>query len=262
MSFEEMRANEQLAAIEEFVSVSHPELGALSLPKSPFAGMASVEPLRPAPLLGADTATVVASAVDAQPWVLAGPLGNRILANPRAEVIKVESESRMDSIPWIRPASFWTTLTAGGWFNDANTGKLSVTMNTKAQDGRDLLRRLAARWDIVIDNLRPGGLNVITGWEGAPPTGLGVAFADFVSPSLVASAVIAAVIEPDRTGVGQEIDMSQLPGMISLMSAEWMRFATVESRNLAAKTATRTTARMGSLLRLAPTSGLPSPSNH
>ena len=294
MSFDDMRDNEQLAAIGEFVSVHHPDLGVLRLPKSPFAGIASVEPLRPAPLLGADTASVLSSLPAAQParrkpraggrlpldglrvleisWVLAGPLGCRILANLGAEVIKVESESRMDSIRGSVPPPSGPTLTAGGWFNDANTGKLSATINTKSPLGRDLLRRLAAKCDIVIDNLRPGvvermgldyaelrglnpgiivahmagagrsgpwasfatfgnmitgasGLNVITGWEGTPPTGLGVAFADFVSPSLVASAVIAAVIERDRTGVGQEIDMSQLPGMISLMSAEWMRYA-------------------------------------
>ena len=291
MSFRDMRENEQLAAIGEFVKVHHPEFGVLRMPKSPFAGMASVEPLRPAPLLGADTA-IILSSLPAKPgegprtnlqlplaglrvleisWVLAGPLGCRILANLGAEVIKVESESRMDSIRGSVAPPSGPTLTAGGWFNDANTGKLSATINTKSLDGRDLLRRLAAKCDIVIDNLRPGvvermgadyselrelnpgiivahmagagrsgpwanfatfgnmitgasGLNAISGWEGAPPTGLGVAFADFVSPSLVASAVVAAVIERGRTGIGQEIDMSQLPGMISLMSSEWMRY--------------------------------------
>ena len=293
MSFDDMRDNEQLAAVGEFVGVQHPAFGVLRMPKSPFAGMASVEPLRSAPILGADTANALATLPAKQSrrgevrapgrlplaglrvleisWVLAGPLGCRILANLGAEVIKVESESRMDSIRGSVPPRSGPTLTAGGWFNDANTGKLSATINTKSQEGRDLVRRLAAKCDIVIDNLRPGvvermgmdyaelrrlnpgiivahmagagrsgpwanfatfgnmitgasGLNVITGWEGAPPTGLGVAFADFVSPSLVASAVIAAVIERGRTGLGQEIDMAQLPGMISLMSAEWMRY--------------------------------------
>ncbi|MEO6398027.1 MAG: CoA transferase [Tepidiformaceae bacterium] len=294
MSFDDMRDSEQLAAIGEFVRVEHPTLGVLQMPKSPFAGMASVEPLRSAPLLGADPVDLL-SAPSARPpvrvaaraagelplaglrvlelsWVLAGPLGCRILANLGAEVIKVESESRMDSIRGSVPPSSGPTFTAGGWFNDANTGKLSATINTKPAEGRELLRRLAMKCDIVIDNLRPGvvermgvnyaelrelhpgiivahmagagrsgpwanfatfgnmitgasGLNVITGWKGAPPTGLGVAFADFVSPSMVASAVIAAVIERSRTGLGQEIDMSQLPGMISLMSAEWMRYA-------------------------------------
>ncbi len=289
MSFDDMSTNEQLAAIEEFVEVEHPEFGVLQLPKSPFAGMASVGPVKAAPALGSGAAENVAPSrprtttgerrlpleglrVLEIGWVLAGPLTCRILANLGAEVIKVESELRMDSIRGSVAPPDTVTLTAGGWFNDANTGKLSATINTKSPEGRELLLRLAATCDIVVENMRPGalermglpyvelsernpgaivahmagagrtgpwadyatfgnmitgasGLNAITGWEGAPPTGLGVAFADFVSPGLAASAVLAAVIERERTGRGQEIDMAQLPGMISLMSAEWMRYA-------------------------------------
>jgi crotonobetainyl-CoA:carnitine CoA-transferase CaiB-like acyl-CoA transferase len=54
---------------------------------------------------------------------------------------------------------------------------------------------------------------------------LGVAFADFVSPYFLASSVLAAILERERTGLGQEIDGSQLPAMISLLSAEWMYHA-------------------------------------
>ncbi|MGE3076670.1 MAG: CoA transferase [Dehalococcoidia bacterium] len=289
LSFEDMRENDHLAAIGEFVEVEHPAFGGLSMPKSPFSGMKSAEPLRAAPSLGSGELQGMekkeiraASRAGKLPleglrvleigWVLAGPLTCRILADLGAEVIKVESELRMDSIRGSVAPQGGPTLTAGGWFNDANTGKLSATINTKSAEGRELLLRLAATCDIVVENMRPGalermgipydelsvrnpgaivahmsgagregpwanyatfgnmitgasGLNVITGWEGAPPTGLGVAFADFVSPGLAASAVLAAVLERDRTGRGQEIDMSQLPGMISLMSAEWMRFA-------------------------------------
>jgi crotonobetainyl-CoA:carnitine CoA-transferase CaiB-like acyl-CoA transferase len=292
-TFEDMRECPQFIATGEFVEVSSPVAGALSLPLSPFAGMASVEPLRPAPLLG-DANAVVGVPASVPParrspaaspdlplkglrvlelcWVLAGPLGCRLLADLGAEVIKVESERRMDSIRASVPPPTGPTLTAGGWFNDANPGKLSATINTTTAEGRGLLLDLAATCDIVIDNLRPGvtdrmgipfsavnarnprtivahmpgagasgpwagfgtfgnmitgasGLNAITGFDGAPPTGLGVAFGDFVSPYLVASAVLAAVIERQRTGRGQEIQVPQLPGMVSLLGAEWMRFA-------------------------------------
>lgn len=291
MSFDDLRSNEHLAAIGEFVTVEHPEFGSLELPKSPFAGMASVEPATaigeltrpqaltprpPLPSLGEGEVRLGPPLEGLRvleiAWVLAGPLGCRILANLGAEVIKIESEARMDTIRGSVPPPTGPTLTAGGWFNDANTGKLSATIDTRTAEGRELLLRLAAKCDIVIENQRPGavermglpyealravnpriivahmagagrtgpwanygtfgnmitgasGLNVITGWEGAPPTGLGVAFGDFVGPYLVASAVLAAVIERERTGVGQEIDMAQLPGMLSLMSAEWMRYA-------------------------------------
>lgn len=286
MSFDDLRTNEHLASIGEFVRLEHPELGTLELPKSPYAGMGSVEPLRlPTTVNTVEPHVPPAHRVEGPPgkpldglrvleiaWVLAGPLGCRLLSNLGAEVIKIESEARMDTIRGSVPPPTGSTLTAGGWFNDANTGKHSATIDTRSAEGRDLLLRLAARCDIVMENQRPGalermglpydrlrelnpgiivahmagagrtgpwsgygtfgnmitgasGLNVITGWEGAPPTGLGVAFGDFVSPYLVASAVIAAILERERTGLGQEIDMSQLPGMLSLMSAEWMRYA-------------------------------------
>lgn len=290
MSFEDMRSNEHLAAVAEFVTMDHPEFGPLELPKSPFAGMPSVQwsPKPPALVPFEDVQArlespkLPTSVLCERPleglrvleisWVLAGPLTCRMLANLGAEVIKIESEYRMDTIRGSVPPPSGPTLTAGGWFNDANTGKLSATINTNTAEGRALLMDLAANCDIVVENMRPGalermglpyeelraknpgaivahmagagrtgpwsgfgtfgnmitgasGLNAITGWEGAPPTGLGVAFADFVSPYFAASAVIAAVIERERTGLGQEIDMAQLPGMISLMSAEWMRFA-------------------------------------
>ncbi|MBA4180691.1 MAG: hypothetical protein C0506_08905 [Anaerolinea sp.] len=292
-TFDDLRESEHLAAIGEFVSVQDDDLGeTLSLPKSPFAGMNSAEPLRRAPLLGEHPREFEAEDVRtrrprANPsgrlpleglrvlelgWVLAGPLTCRILSNLGAEVIKVESEIRMDSIRGSVPPPTGPTLTSGGWFNDANTGKLSATIDTSAAAGRQLLLELAANCDIVVENLRPGvvermgipynalsalnpgaivahmagagrhgpwagfatfgnmiagasGLNSVTGFEGTPPTGLGVAFADFVSPYLAASAVLAAVLERERTGLGQEIDMSQLPGMISLLGAEWMRYS-------------------------------------
>ena len=290
MSFEDMRTNEHLAAINEFATMDHPAFRRLELPKSPFAGMPSVKwAPRPPEQVSFEAARIPAvrplrpsAVVRTRPleglrvleigWVLAGPLTCRLLANLGAEVIKLESEYRMDTIRGSVPPPSGPTLTAGGWFNDANTGKLSATIDTKTEDGRALLLDLAAKCDIVVENMRPGalermglpfddlrarnpgiivahmagagrtgpwsgfatfgnmitgasGLNVITGWEGTPPTGLGVAFGDFVSPYLAASAVISAVVERNRTGAGQEIDMSQLPGMISLMSAEWMRFA-------------------------------------
>ena len=297
-SFDDMRRSEHLDAIGEFEQVSHEWLGlSLGLPKSPFTGVRDAGELRRAPLLGEHNSEILGEAAGDPPvgsgpsavglaaralplaglrvleisWVLAGPLGARILANLGAEVIKVESERRMDSIRRAVPPPSGPDVATGGWFNGANTGKLSATINTSSPAGQDLLLRLAATCDIVINNLRPrviermgipydrlrslnpraivvhmpgcgrsgpwaglatfgnmisaaGGLNTVTGFPGTPATGLGVAFADFVSPYLMASAVLAAVHERERTGEGQEIEMAQLPGMISLLGAEWMEF--------------------------------------
>ncbi len=68
------------------------------------------------------------------------------------------------------------------------------------------------------------GLNEISGFEGRPPYGIATAYPDFTSPYLLASSVLAAVHERDRTGIGQEIEVNQLSATIGLLGAEWMRF--------------------------------------
>ena len=288
--FAQMAACEHLQEIGTFREIRHDPLGAtLGIPRSPFYSLRGVQPLSRAPRLGEHTeaiaerpAPTVTHASEARPLegvrvlelglVLAGPIGARILSNLGAEVIKVESEAKIDPVRRSAPPSSGPTLNAGGIFNTANTGKLSATINTKAPGGKELLLRLAASCDAVVDNLRPGvtarmgipyeelshlnpgtimvhlpgcgmtgpwagltsfgnqvsaaaGLNAVTGFPGTPPTGVGVAFADFVSPYFLASSVMAAILERNRTGKGQEIDGSQLPAMISLLSAEWMYFA-------------------------------------
>jgi benzylsuccinate CoA-transferase BbsF subunit len=69
------------------------------------------------------------------------------------------------------------------------------------------------------------GLNDISGFEGRPPYGIATAFPDFTSPYLLASSVLAAIHERDRTGRGQQVEVNQLAATIGLMGAEWMRFS-------------------------------------
>jgi crotonobetainyl-CoA:carnitine CoA-transferase CaiB-like acyl-CoA transferase len=69
------------------------------------------------------------------------------------------------------------------------------------------------------------GLNDISGFEGRPPYGIATAYPDFTSPYLLASALLAAVHERNRTGKGQEVQLNQLSATVGLLGAEWMRFA-------------------------------------
>ena len=206
-------------------------------------------------------------------WVFAGPLGTRILANFGAEVIKVESRVHIDSLRnEVRPPGSLSE-NVSATFNQANTGKLSLTIDLGKEAGRDLVRRLIARADVVTNNYRPGvmermglgyeslraispgivllnlpgcgrtgpwaniatmgnlimgasGLNWLTGFPGTPPDGLGTAYPDFVVPYLTVTTVLAALSERRRTGVGQEINLAQLPAAISLLGVEWLQFAT------------------------------------
>jgi benzylsuccinate CoA-transferase BbsF subunit len=91
-------------------------------------------------------------------WAWAGPHGTQLLAWLGAEVIKVESRSRLDH---SRVRSLMGGVTAGGpdhspIFNDLNTDKRSVTLNLRHEDARALLRRLVGMSDVLVQNMRPG----------------------------------------------------------------------------------------------------------
>ncbi len=84
--------------------------------------------------------------------VLAGPFCSMNLADLGAEVIKVEMPGSGDDTraypPYIGSQS--------SYFMSANRGKKSITLDLKAKEGQEVLHRLAAGSDVVIENFRPG----------------------------------------------------------------------------------------------------------
>ena len=72
--------------------------------------------------------------------------------------------------------------------------------------------------------LAASGWNSLTGFAGRPPRGLGTPFPDFTAPFILIATVLAALRERDRTGAGQELDLSQLSATVSLLGVEWMQF--------------------------------------
>jgi crotonobetainyl-CoA:carnitine CoA-transferase CaiB-like acyl-CoA transferase len=70
------------------------------------------------------------------------------------------------------------------------------------------------------------GLSWLTGFPGRSPRGLGVAHPDFTGPYLLAMTAVAALARRDRTGEGEELEVNQLNGTISLLGVEWLQYAT------------------------------------
>ena len=91
-------------------------------------------------------------------WVIAGPLGTRLLANFGAEVIRIESQVRMDALRRAPGPEGTQGLNLGGLQNDVNTGKLSVTIDLTRDEGRELVRKLVKTADVVTNNFRPGAM--------------------------------------------------------------------------------------------------------
>jgi formyl-CoA transferase len=94
--------------------------------------------------------------------LIAGPFCSRILAEFGAEVIKIEAPGEGD------PLRKWRKLygdTSLWWYVQARNKK-SVTANLKHPDGLEVVRRLAAKADIVVENFRPGVLEKLgLGWD-------------------------------------------------------------------------------------------------
>jgi formyl-CoA transferase len=94
--------------------------------------------------------------------LIAGPFCSRILAEFGAEVIKIESPDGGDQLRQWRKMVGDTSL----WWYVQARNKKSVTANLRTPEGQEIVRRLAAKADLVIENFRPGALEKWNlGWE-------------------------------------------------------------------------------------------------
>jgi crotonobetainyl-CoA:carnitine CoA-transferase CaiB-like acyl-CoA transferase len=93
--------------------------------------------------------------------ILAGPWAGQLLADLGADVVKVERpESGDDTRAWGPPfvqGKEGANL-ASAYFHSCNRGKRSVAADFETEEGRALVRRLAARADVLIENFKVGSL--------------------------------------------------------------------------------------------------------
>ncbi len=94
--------------------------------------------------------------------VLAGPWATQNLADLGAEVIKVErpgggDETRTWGPPWLKDADGRETREAA-YYLSVNRGKKSVTIDFSKPAGQALVRELAARSDVLVENYKVGDL--------------------------------------------------------------------------------------------------------
>lgn len=195
--------------------------------------------------------------------VLAGPWAGQTLADLGAEVIKVERPGLGDDTrswgPPFLPDRDGNPTSDAAYFLSANRGKKSVTIDITCSEGQELVRRLAAGCDIVLENFKVGGLArygldydslkavnpgiiycSITGFgqtgpyrqragydfliqgmgglmsvtgeaddqPGGGPMKVGVAIVDIFTGMYATTAVLAALANRERSGIGQYIDLA------------------------------------------------------
>ena len=88
--------------------------------------------------------------------VLSGPFCCHQLAHFGAEVIKIEVPGRGDLARQLGADPALNAADMGVSFLAQNAGKKSLTLNLKNPSGVELLKRLAATADVVVENFRPG----------------------------------------------------------------------------------------------------------
>ncbi len=104
--------------------------------------------------------------------MISGPLAAMILADQGAEVVKVESPGLGDLMRFLGTSKGGMT----GIFAGNNRGKRSLVVDVKKPEGLDIVKRLIAESDVLIQNFRPGAMERL---------GLGFSDAAAINPRLI-----------------------------------------------------------------------------
>jgi crotonobetainyl-CoA:carnitine CoA-transferase CaiB-like acyl-CoA transferase len=137
--------------------------------------------------------------------VLAGPLVAQMLGDLGAEVIKIEKpgegdDSRSYGPPFLSTADGKRSRESG-FYLSANRNKRSVTVDLSKPEGQDVIRQIAAKSDVVIENFRVGTL---------ARYGLDYGSLSRLNPRLIYLSV---------TGYGQTGKMAHKPGYDAIFQA-------------------------------------------
>ena len=144
--------------------------------------------------------------------VLAGPWAGQILADLGAEVIKVERPGNGDDTrawgpPFLKDAYGESTGEAA-YYLSANRNKQSVTIDFTQPEGQRLVRELAAKSDILIENFKVGGLQAY---------GLDYASLKEVNPDLIYCSITGfGQTGPYAKRAGYDFMIQGLGGLMSL----------------------------------------------
>jgi crotonobetainyl-CoA:carnitine CoA-transferase CaiB-like acyl-CoA transferase len=203
--------------------------------------------------------------------ILAGPWIGQTLADLGANVIKVEGPEGDDTRRWGPPFIETEGEKAAAYFHGCNRGKRSIVADFATEPGREIVRRLAARSDVLIENFKVGGLAKygldyeslkrlnprliycsvtgfgqtgpyaeragydfliqgmsgcmdVTGDPKGEPQKVGIAISDLFAGLYGVIAIEAALIERERSGRGQQIDMALFDTMGAMLANQAMNY--------------------------------------
>lgn len=148
--------------------------------------------------------------------VLAGPWAGQVMADLGAEVIKVErpiagDDTRHWGPPFLKDSAGHTTAEAA-YYMCANRGKQSITVDISKPGGQALIRALAAKCDVLLENYKVGDL---------ARYGLGYEDMKAVNPDLIYCSVTGfGQTGPSRHLTGYDFMIQAIGGLMSLTGHE------------------------------------------
>ena len=184
-----------------------------------------------------------------------------------AETIKVEKVGTGDRARANSP--FFQDLSL--YFASVNSGKKSIAIDLKTEEGKALFIQLIGQVDVLVENFVPGtmdrlgigydvlrkhnpgliyaacsgfgqtgpyrekpaldiiaqgmsGMMSITGEEGGPPLRVGTSVGDIAAGLYLAIGILSAIIERQKSGLGQMVDVSMLDSQIAIMENAFVRY--------------------------------------
>jgi crotonobetainyl-CoA:carnitine CoA-transferase CaiB-like acyl-CoA transferase len=148
--------------------------------------------------------------------VLAGPYCTMLLADLGADVVKVEppegDATRGWGPPWVAPgAAGPDDPGTAAYYLAVNRNKRSIRLDLKADAGRDVLRRLLARADLLVENFRVGGFARL---------GFDDPALEALNPRLVHLAISGyGPTGPDAAAPGYDFIVQAVSGLMSITGA-------------------------------------------
>jgi crotonobetainyl-CoA:carnitine CoA-transferase CaiB-like acyl-CoA transferase len=144
--------------------------------------------------------------------VLAAPWTGQNLADLGAEVIKVErpgkgDDSRAFGPPWLKDRTGKDTAESA-YFASANRGKKSIVVDLSKPEGQRIVRELAAKCDVLLENYKYGDL---------PRYGLGYDDLKKINPGLIYCSVTGfGHTGPYRERPGYDFMIQGMGGLMSI----------------------------------------------
>ena len=206
---------------------------------------------------------------------IAGPYCACLLGDMGADVIRVEKSGGSED-RWVTPVAEGGE---GSLFMQVNRNKRGITLNPRTDEGREIVRKLVARADVVVANLPPQtlesmGLDYRTLCESKPdiilstvsayghggpwshrvgfdgvaqamsgamhmtgheeePMRLYYPWVDFTTAMLTAYGTMAAILEHQKTGRGQQVEASLLMSALTVANTTLIEQSVIEADRVA-----------------------------